>query len=92
MYAKLREGLDKNIALCVFLVELMSYPHMQHEILISIPFLTFATMASSLVNVALQRVYEHEKDQVEHYFESMYANGLSAKSLISDAWEPVAYH
>ena len=66
MYAKPREGLDKNIALCVFLVELMSYPHMQHEILISIPFLTFATMASSLVIDPLPPTEEEEKEQVKN--------------------------
>ena len=60
---------------------------MQHEILISIPFLAFTTMDSSFVDVAPQRVYEHEKDQVEHYFDSMNTNRLSAKSLISDARE-----
>jgi hypothetical protein len=67
MYNFIETAIKNNILIAMFIVEMFTYEHILHELLMTVSLITFETSIAGLVNASIEQVYQNEKENVSKY-------------------------
>jgi hypothetical protein len=84
MYNFIETAIKNNIMIAMFIVEMFTYEHILHELLMTVSLITFETSIAGLVNASIEQVYQNEKENVSKYLSKITKETSESRVLRSD--------